>query len=153
MDENYKVVGASAPLVFHDGTEVSIYPLTDKDIEELNEWVRYRYIRTVRNSLQEGVSDKQYEMEMRIAYQEAASLQWLSGIGAKMMASPDGMARLMYQACHKEVDYDTLHKLLFHPENLERSVSLFERLNNQPEKKGRTKKSTVKKKKRHPTKR
>jgi len=124
-DENYKVAGAAIPIEFSDGTSYLVSPLSDKDIEELNEWVRSEYISMVRRS---GASPE----EMGVAFNEAAGIQWMSGVGSKMMASVNGMARLVYQGClkkHPNISYEKLRELLFHPDNLEKTRQVFERLN------------------------
>jgi hypothetical protein len=129
-------------------------PVTDKDISELDEWVQARYIRIARDSLPSDASPEEREETIRIAMLQAQSLTWLSGHGAKMIATVAGMTRLVWQSIrreHPDVTEEDLREHMFSPENIEAANIAFKKLNS-PSKKGpkakrNTKRAKARKKK------
>lgn len=122
---------AARPLKFVDGTEYRMSPLSDKDIEELDSWVQSEFLATARKAA-EGASEEEYERLMRVAMQEAMGLTWMSGPGAKRMATVYGMTRLCWQSVkrnHPDVTFDELRTKLFDPANIRRLREEFQRLN------------------------
>jgi len=95
--------------------------LTDRDLSELDEWLRARIIKMAQASLPDDASDKLFERTMGVAMSKAMRTTWMSGDGARMMATPDGMARIIWQSAHHEdpdVEYEELRRLMFVPENV-----------------------------------
>ena len=106
-------------------------PLTDRDISELDEWVRARYIATARASL-EGVTGPDREETLRIAMDRAMALTWLSGEGLKLIATIDGTARLLWQSIyrsHPDLKYEDLRQLMLDPRNIANVNEAFKELN------------------------
>ena len=130
MDEN--ITAAPTPLVL-GGTQYLMSPLTDRDIAQLDEWIRTRLLQTVRQSLKDqDVDDDDYEREMRIAQKSALSLTWLSGEGAKILGTVDGMSRLVLQSVgrnHPELDLESIRKMLLDPSNMNEVNDAFRRVN------------------------
>lgn len=145
MQNNSHTVGASAPITFADGTELLMSPLSDRDIEELNEWVRAEFIKMVRNSLPTDCPNDKYQLEMTLAFSHAVTLSWMSGAGSKFMSTPNGIARLVYQSVLKRqptITFEKVRELMYSPENIKRSTEIFEQLNTPPRKKGAHKKKS-----------
>lgn len=120
---------ATGQLVTYD---LSMAPLTDADISELDSWLRSQFIRMVRNSLEESMSDRDKELELAGARRQAAGLMFVTGDGARAMASVDGMARVVWQGIrknHPEITLEKLRKLLFSPENMEAANDSWEEAN------------------------
>lgn len=130
-DEQSRLTAASAPLRLGK-TDYQMSRLTDRDISELDEWVQARFVENARASLK-GEKDEALRQEtLSIALKQALTITWMSGIGAKMMATPIGMARLVWQCIHKAHPKVTLEQLtedMFSPENVERARATFAHLN------------------------
>jgi hypothetical protein len=122
-------------------------PLSDKDISEMDLWVRVRYIRTAREAA-EGLTPDRYEQELRIAQMTAIQLSAFSGMGGKMIATVDGMARVIWQGIkdnHPEITEHRIRALMFSQRNLKEANAAFKMVNFSPavtsekgEKRGRT---------------
>ena len=113
-----------------DGSELLIHlrPLTDRDISELDEWVRAQYLKTVRESLRDADDDERAK-EMTAASLTALGLSWMSGPGASMIATVDGMAKLVHQSVEEDISYESLRKLMFSAENVNESRRVFREAN------------------------
>lgn len=111
------LTAASVPVTL-GGEELLVNRLTDRDISELNEWVRAEFIKMARLSLS-GITDKlEREETLRLAMSEAAGISWMSGRGAQMMATPDGLARIIWQGCkdnHPTFPYEFVRSLMMKP--------------------------------------
>lgn len=106
--------------------------LDDTDIAELDNWVRNQYIQTVRNSLAATASVAERKESLDIAYQTAATLSAFTGLGAKILATVDGMTRLCWQSIHRHHPNETeltLRKHLLEPTNVEEMNRVFKTLN------------------------
>jgi len=129
------LTGASAPLEIGDH-EYQASPLTDKDISELDAWIQADYVKVARASLDENSTKAEREETLAIAMRQAAGLSWMSGTGAKMIATVKGMARLTWQMIHRnhpKVTVAQLQSELFNPENLANAKRIFDKLNLPPE--------------------
>jgi hypothetical protein len=109
-------------------------PLSDKDISEMDLWVRVRYIRTAREAA-EGLTPDRYEQELRIAQMTAIQLSAFSGMGGKMIATVDGMARVIWQGIkdnHPEITEHRIRALMFSQRNLKEANAAFKMVNFSP---------------------
>lgn len=123
VKNNTRLTGASTPVIFSDGFELNLSPLSDKDITELDNWVRARYLYIARSGISENATDEEKDRIERIAQQTAATLCWYLGYGASIMACLDGLCRILYQAAqnnHKGLTYDDLHERLLQQTNNEK---------------------------------
>jgi len=130
--DDSRMAGAASPLRFADGTEYQMSPLTDRDISELDEWVRCRFINLAMRSLPDDMSESDRTKFRVNAVHEAMTLTWMSGRGAQQMASVDGIARLVWQSVKRNnpgVAEDELRRHLFSRENLAAVQLQFRRLN------------------------
>lgn len=115
------LTGAHVSLELGD-TELSIRRLTDKDITELDEWVKSRIIQLARASLSDSMTSDEREEFLGIAMRQAMRTTFLSGDGAKMMASLDGLARIVYQGLvdKASMSFEDIRSALLVPENVRR---------------------------------
>lgn len=107
-------------------------PLDDVKISELDNWVQARYIATARASLSDSATTKEREETLNIAMRTAVELSAFSGLGARMLSTADGMARLvlaMISEKHPNVTFEQLRKLMFSPDNIREANRIFKRLN------------------------
>lgn len=119
--ERQAATAASAPLTFADGTTYQMSPLSDKDIAELDAWVQSRIICMARESLPEGATQSERDETLRVAMQTASSITWMSGQGAKLLATVPGWTRLVWQTIkrnHPDVTEEELSEHMFSPENI-----------------------------------
>jgi hypothetical protein len=127
-----RVTAVPIPIVFNDGSTYQFSPLTDKDLDELDEWMQSRLIEAARRSLSKSASQEERDETLRVAMREATKLTFLSPDGARMIATLPGMTHLCYlslRKCHPDVDEPSLHKLLSDPENLSILNEKFDRAN------------------------
>lgn len=106
--------GSPVPITLN-GTEYRFSPLTFNDIEELDNWVRHEYMRRVIHVIPVDASKADKEMAMGIAQSRVVELTWLSGTGAKLIASVKGMtkiAQLSLQKRHPELTDDKMREIL-----------------------------------------
>ena len=135
---NNAITGAAHPLQFievvagmRNVVNLEMSPLTDRDISELDLWVQTRYIRMARAAAADIPQDQQ-EREIEVAQRTAAGLTAFSGSGANMIATVDGMARVVWQsirARHHDVTEERIKKLLFNPDNLAEANARFKAAN------------------------
>lgn len=150
MKQSDKNLSGAADLVtFTNGKQLWMSPLTDKDIAELDNWVRSYYLKTQRNSLGEDASEEDKIRVERIAQEVAVNLNWYQGLGMQIMAGVDGMTAIVYISAkkrHPEVTFDEIRALLLDPKNLNEANDKFESLNinSNPQKRGRKKTATQK---------
>lgn len=135
MDNRAALTAADVPLIL-DGKELHFSPFTDKDIAELDLWVRAEFIKTARASLEPAMSQLEREETLTVAMRAASGLSWMSGQGAQMMGTVTGMARLAYQGVkrnHPEITCEWLQKQLFDIKNVDAVRAAFEAANHLPE--------------------
>jgi hypothetical protein len=98
-------------------------PLTDRDMAELDEYVRAVYVRNARVSV-DDVKDSDPSMwgrVMKFAMETALLLTWSRPPGSNVMGTTDGIVRLAYQGAKKHTSGLTLESLraaLTDPENV-----------------------------------
>lgn len=131
MTHDTAVTGGRRPLKI-GGVEYMASQLSDKDIAELDEWLRARFISMARDSLGPDCSQKQIDDTLAVAMRDAMGLTWMSGIGARVMASVDGVARLAWQMVHHShptVTYEEIRKHMYDPRNMANVNDAFDGLN------------------------
>lgn len=117
-----------------DGRELQMYPLRERDSEELNEWVRAAYVRQARLSFepQERGTPECNEAVQR-AMADALSLTWFRSPGAAMVfSSKRGLARVLLPGCkreHPDLTLDDLVAGLKTPAIVEEAEATFARIN------------------------
>jgi hypothetical protein len=106
-------------------------PLTDRDLEELDNWLRVRIIRLARRST-EGLSEKEATATMNQAFAFASKLSWTSDEGASLMATRDGVAKVLFQgihANHPEVTEAQVYAALVEPGTVRAAMDVWRLLN------------------------
>lgn len=132
MSNHATITAAPYPITL-GGTTYRMKPLTDADIAELDQWLRARIIRTARESLPDDASEADRRLTMESAVAFATTVTWMSGHGAKLMATLEGMAQLVWQGCHHlqpAVTPEEIRAKLLDPRNLEEARLAFDTLNN-----------------------
>lgn len=125
------VTGVGTPIKLGDH-EFTIHPLTDADISELDEWVQSRVIEIARRSLVKGLTPLEREELLRCAFRTASSMTWLSGDGARIMATVDGLTKLVHQSIkksHPKVTHADLRMILVNPANAQMFNFMFRKVN------------------------
>ena len=132
---------ARFPIPFSDVTYY-MSPLTDRDIDELDNWLRASYLQMARNSL-EGVTDQELRREtLQIAMDHARTLSWMQGEGSEIAGTLEGITRVLWQGMrhnHPELAYETLREKMRDPLNAEYALTVWRELNL-----GKTEKNDVK---------
>lgn len=126
------IVTAAPASVLLDGKEFRLHPLNDRDIEALNLWLRANHLRTVRASFDEDTSESEKNRIEVVAQRVAMDITWMHGQGAAMMASPVGLARILWQSTrrdHPDMTMDDFNKMMFNPANVNEVNAAFESLN------------------------
>lgn len=95
-----QVTAAPFPVTFA-GTTYLMSPLTDKDSDEINNWLRASYIAMARESLTPGMSKSEREEILGIAMDRARRLSFIEGEGSKLVSTLEGFIRVVYQGLKK----------------------------------------------------
>jgi hypothetical protein len=77
-------------------------PFSDRDIDEINNWMRASYIQMARDSLVPGMSREEREETLGVAMTRARKLSFLEGEGAEIAGSLDGACRVMWQGFRRK---------------------------------------------------
>jgi len=137
MTERSRLAASPGELHFGDKT-LRMRPLTDRDIGELDGWLRQRIIRSARESLPPGSTQAEREETLSLAMREAATASLISPYGVRVMSTPEGLARLVWQSVrldHPEQTPESILALLYSPENIRAANEAFMELNSVPESK------------------
>lgn len=92
--------------------------LTDKDIVELDRWVRAEWVRTARDSA-EGKSPEYIAAVEERAMKFAAGISAFDGVGFRFFGTVEGISRLAWkslQKCHPELTFEYLRDQIFNPD-------------------------------------
>ncbi len=121
-------------------------PLSDKDIGELDNWIRVRVVRLARQSLIGGETSAERRETMQAAFEYATSLTWLDK-GAEEMATLEGAARLLWQVLkknHPELEVQDLEVAIVDGTiNIDESMDTFDLLHGTVDNTGKKKQPRV----------
>jgi hypothetical protein len=98
-----------------NGQVVNIYPLTERDYNEIDGWIKHRYMENVVDSCKMLPRDEREQL-MKVALEEASALTFQHGHGNKILLSSTlGVTRLAYQLIRKGTtfSFDEFHNILF----------------------------------------
>jgi len=108
---------AAAPVdIVIGGKTYRMSPLQDRDVAELDNWLRSRIIRMARDSLAADEPEDMKRITMEAAIRFAQGLTWISGEGAQVMDTIDGISRIVWQGVyhnHPEVSYEEVRRSMF----------------------------------------
>lgn len=127
------ITAASYPLDLADGTTYQFSPLTDKDIDEIDGWLQARVIENARRSLTPDMTQAERDELQSLAIRESLSVSLISPQGARMLATVQGMTRLVWQSVkrnHPGVTEDQIRAHMLSPENIQRANAAFSKVNN-----------------------
>jgi len=100
----------AAPIeVTINGNVYKVSPLTDKDIGELDNWLRMRLITLARETAK-GLPDDERQKLMDDAFRSAMSMSWIKDRGL-IRNTPEGMTRFVYQLFKREQPNLTMDQL------------------------------------------
>jgi hypothetical protein len=103
------------PFTLPNGQVVSLYPLTERDYNEIDSWIKHRYMENVVDSCN-MLPREEREQLMKVALEEASALTFQHGQGHRILLSSTlGITRLAYQLIRKGTtfSFDEFHNILF----------------------------------------
>jgi hypothetical protein len=103
------------PFTLPNGQVVNLYPLTERDYNEIDSWIKHRYMENVVDSCKMLPREEREDL-MKVALQEASALTFQHGHGNKILLSSTlGVTRLAYQLIRKGTtfSFDEFHNILF----------------------------------------
>ena len=111
------------------GLSIKLYPLSDADISELDRWVRARFVQTARDSLPPDATQAEREETLLLAMREAGGLTFMRPPGSDMLATVDGITRLIMQSARdQKLTLDQVRQVLLDPKNIEEVNAKFKEL-------------------------
>jgi hypothetical protein len=125
-----RLTAAATPVKFiqDNGEETQEYwisPLTDKDFDEIDEWLQARLLSIARKSLPPEATREEREELLSIATREAAKITWTMPAGRQSMSTIPGIAHIAWVSLRKRhpgITEDYLRELFFVDlENLKRA--------------------------------
>lgn len=135
----------AAPMeVLLKGKPARMAPLTDKDIAELDNWLKARVIRMARQAIDETWSEEEKRTLYAAAVANATTLTWVSGEGAKLMNTLDGMSQVFWQCFRRyspRVTLDEVRAAMLDPESRDEMQEAFATLHGLNEKEDEAKKN------------
>lgn len=117
----------------HLGDKVLLLtPLTDKDIEEINNWFRAEFVKIARMSFDDSMTQDERAEVLQCAMREARESHWMSASGERVIKTPEGMARVLWQSFKKEhpsLTVEEVRELIMTPGNLEMALTVWREVN------------------------
>jgi len=110
-----QVTAASYPIKIGDKT-YEMRPLTDRDVDEINNWLRSTFIQMARNSFTPDMKAAEREETLSVAMSRARKLSFMSGEGAEVIGSIDGVSRVLWQGCrskHPTLTFEEFYAEIF----------------------------------------
>lgn len=110
-----QVTAAAFPITIGDAT-YEMSPLTDRDVDEINNWLRASIIKMARDSLVPGMTPAEREELLGVAMTKARQLSFMEGEGARIISSLDGVSRVVWQGLrrrHPELQWDEFKSRVF----------------------------------------
>lgn len=96
-------------------------PLSDKDYEEINNWIRSSYLQMVRQSFTPDMLPAQRQEEIAVAQETARGLNMLSMHGKSVMSTPEGVSLLVWLGIkrnHPDVPLDEISPHFLDPQKI-----------------------------------
>jgi hypothetical protein len=135
MADRAQITAATAEIKI-DGKMYQMSPLSDKDIAELDNWIRVRVVRLARASLTGEETKQEREEVLGVAFKYASSLTWLDK-GAEEMTTLEGVARVLKQTLkkhHPEITAEYLGACIVDGKiDMDDATDIFDLLNALPE--------------------
>jgi hypothetical protein len=127
------ITGASAPIKL-GSTVYNASPLTDKDIAELDAYVRFVHIQTAIDA-SKGQPPDMVDRLVNAAVGQASSITFMSPQGAAIIRSQDGVARILWHGLkhnHPELTHEQVRALMYDKTTIAEANRVFKELNVEP---------------------
>lgn len=114
------VTASPAPFKTLDGKEFLISPLDDRDLGEVDIWLRSNHLAKILKAIPQGLPKQQEESLHRMAVREAAEMCWMTREGMTALATVEGMTRLMWIGArknHPELTHEAMQASIMHDGN------------------------------------
>lgn len=126
-----QITGGLSYVTFHDGRKLAFRQLTDKDITELDEWIRECYLDAVYKAA-ERQSPEMRDVIIDRASRTVLEMTFYGPQGAKYIATPEGITQWIWQLSkglpeNEGLTRDQLRSYALHPLNVERWNGAFAR--------------------------
>jgi hypothetical protein len=128
-----QVTAAPIEIRMLDGISYRMSPLTQRDIGEIDLWLRSQVIERALADLPADATDEQREAAEKEATERAEKLTWIDGEGSELMSTVSGWARIVYQGVlhnHPNVAFAGVLLGLSRGDTLSRVQKDWARLNN-----------------------
>lgn len=122
-----RVTGAATPLTLKDGTTLRFTPLTDKDTEEIDEWLRSRIIEMARGTFTASTSAADRAELLAVAMKQATKTTYTTFDGIEMLATIPGITFICWLSVrrdHPEITIADLRKHFTDDESGTHNVAL-----------------------------
>ena len=124
-DINLTKAAHDITLIMKDGNEVTyqLVPLTDRDYDELDNWVKEQII----ESAVQGAKHLEPSIQKLVidsAVAQASGASWLTPTGTKLIVTPRGIARMLWQSIkrnHSTITYKEILSAMFDERNMKDS--------------------------------
>ena len=107
-------------------------PLRDRHISMLDNWVRQQHIKIVVEATKELDEDTKQELR-NTAMLQTTTMSFVSHLGASIMQTPDGVAKLLQAMAlddHPDLEHEELRAMMFNPANVDKVWKEFKVQNN-----------------------
>ena len=127
------VTAATFPVTIGD-KQYHMSPLSDKDIEELNNMFRADMIRAAQASLTEDMSEAERREVLSAAMREAQQFTWYGDAdeSRRVMKQIPSIARIVWMSVRRaspDARLEDIQKALFDPNNLDATMTVWKQLN------------------------
>jgi hypothetical protein len=112
--------------------EFFVSPLSDRDWDELEDWIQTQHIRLARKSLDDDCTQRERDETLAVAVREAGQVSLVSSQGAQYLHSIHGLARLMWHSLrhrHPTLTIEEARGYLLNPANATEFTEAFGRAN------------------------
>lgn len=127
------ITGASAPIKLNDKV-YNVAPLTDKDIAELDAYVRHVHIQTAIDA-SKGQEPAIVDRLINAAVMQASAITFMSPHGAAIIKCQDGVARILWHGLkhnHPELTHEQVRAMMYDPSSIKEANRVFKELNVEP---------------------
>jgi hypothetical protein len=127
------ITGASVPIKLGDKL-FDVSPLSDKDIAELDAYVRHVHIQTAIDAAK-GQDDRIADKVINFAVMQASAITFMSPQGAAIIKSQDGVARILWHGLkhkHPDLTHEQVRALMYDPLTIREANRVFKELNVEP---------------------
>ncbi len=108
----------NTPIEFELGDlKLILHRLQDQDISELDLWIKAQVIKIAEHAITDDMSLTRQAAMRDAAMSKAMRTSWMSGDGRTMMASPDGLARIVFQADDSGASYEEIRPHMLNKAN------------------------------------